>query len=197
MLEPSGCQPAPSLSPSGGQARGHDSKEARNEGYGNEGRLGKRFAIVIGLAGAGVMALGAQTAAAAPGVVKYDTKVTLSLQRPCHVFRRAATQRSGSASVGDGWSCSRCGPGRIASSALPEAQVQRPARRWRVSVLPRGLQGGDVVYAKVRREVHDEFVCRGDRSELDPLGCGGPGLQGPDGLSRSSGTFAPRSLGVR
>ena len=32
MLEASGCQPAPSLASSGGQARGHDTKEARNEG---------------------------------------------------------------------------------------------------------------------------------------------------------------------
>jgi hypothetical protein len=32
--------------------------------HGNEGRLGKRFAILIGLAAAGVMALGAQTAMA-------------------------------------------------------------------------------------------------------------------------------------
>ena len=41
--------------------------------HGNEGRLGKRFAIVIGVAAAGVMALGAQTATAAPEVVKYHT----------------------------------------------------------------------------------------------------------------------------
>ena len=30
MSEPSGCQPAPSLASSGGQAGGHDTKEARN-----------------------------------------------------------------------------------------------------------------------------------------------------------------------
>jgi hypothetical protein len=39
--------------------------------------MGKRYATVIGLAAAGVMALGAQTAAA-PKVVKYDTKVTIT-----------------------------------------------------------------------------------------------------------------------
>ena len=42
---------------------------------GNEGRLGRRFAIVIGVAAAGVMALGAQTTVATPDVVKYDTKL--------------------------------------------------------------------------------------------------------------------------
>ena len=39
--------------------------------------MGRRFAIVIGMAAAGVIALGAQTAAAAPKVVEYDTKVTI------------------------------------------------------------------------------------------------------------------------
>ena len=44
--------------------------------HGNEGRLGKRFAIVIGVAAAGVMALGAQTTAAAPEVVTCDSKLS-------------------------------------------------------------------------------------------------------------------------
>ena len=52
-----------------------DTKEARNEGP-TEGKdkMGKRFAIVIGVAATGVMALGAQTAASA-GLVKYDTSL--------------------------------------------------------------------------------------------------------------------------
>ena len=37
--------------------------------HGNEGRLGRRFAIVIGVAAAGVMALGAQTATSTTGPV--------------------------------------------------------------------------------------------------------------------------------
>ncbi len=41
--------------------------------------VAKRFAIVIGVAAAGAMALGAQTAAASPDVVKYDTKVTIAV----------------------------------------------------------------------------------------------------------------------
>jgi hypothetical protein len=43
--------------------------------------MGKRFAIVIGVAAAGVMALGAQTATAAPDVVKYETKLTITTDR--------------------------------------------------------------------------------------------------------------------
>ena len=40
VSEASGCQPAPSLDSSGGQARGHDTKEARNEGSRKEVRDG-------------------------------------------------------------------------------------------------------------------------------------------------------------
>ena len=43
--------------------------------------MGKRFAIVIGVAAAGVMALGAQTGwrrRRRPGRVKYDTKLTIT-----------------------------------------------------------------------------------------------------------------------
>ena len=62
--------------------------------------MGKRFVIVIGVAAAGVMALGAQTATAAPDVVKYDTEVTITKDRDivwgqveskvrnCHKLRR-------------------------------------------------------------------------------------------------------------
>ena len=81
--------------------------------------MGKRFAIVIGVAAAGVMALGAQTAAAAPKVVKYDTELTIT--RTGAAFPRLCEVRGQrSASVGDGWSCSSSGPGRIAGSALTE-----------------------------------------------------------------------------
>ena len=43
--------------------------------------MGKRFAIVIGMAAAGVMALGVQTTAAAPDVVKYDTRQQTTTER--------------------------------------------------------------------------------------------------------------------
>ena len=53
---------------------------------GNEGRLGKRIAIVIGVAAAGVMALGTQTAAALP---HYHTAVTINHIDSCCVDRSA------------------------------------------------------------------------------------------------------------
>jgi hypothetical protein len=40
--------------------------------------MGKRFAIVIGVAVTGVMALGAHTTAAAPEVVEYRTHLTIN-----------------------------------------------------------------------------------------------------------------------
>ena len=43
---------------------------------GNEGRLGKRFAIVIGVAAAGVMALGAQTATSTTGSASIASRRT-------------------------------------------------------------------------------------------------------------------------
>ena len=59
--------------------------------------MGKRFAIVIGVAAAGVMALGAQTAAAGPEVVKYNAKVTITGTGAEAIFHGGCSQRSGSA----------------------------------------------------------------------------------------------------
>ena len=134
----------------------------------NEGRLGRRFAIVIGVAAAGVMALGAQTTAAAPEVVKYDTEVTISKDmdivwgqveskvRNCHKLRRVVLFRQ------------RPGADRKLRTVRSSShQFPSPGRSgWRVS--DRSIRGqvqpGDVLYAEVPREVHDEFVCRRDRS---------------------------------
>src|SRR5215207_4494514 len=50
--------------------------------HGRKYDMGKRFAILIGVAAAGVMALGAQTgAAASESVVKYDTRLTITTDR--------------------------------------------------------------------------------------------------------------------
>ena len=46
--------------------------------HGNEARLGRRFAIVIGVAAAGVMALGAQTATSTTGPVDTPPDLRLS-----------------------------------------------------------------------------------------------------------------------
>ena len=131
--------------------------------------MGKRFAIVIGMAAAGVMALGAQTAAAAPDVVKYRTEVTISLGRAglyhgevrsevrkCMGGRRVILFKV------------RPGPDRKLGTArrtqLEGGAYGTPRAPWGVVVgFPTAGQHGE--YAKVQREVGDGFVCRADRSE--------------------------------
>jgi hypothetical protein len=124
----------------------------------------KRVAIVIGVAAAGVMTLGAQTTTAAPNVVKYDTKLILRIHnhdrfiywvkseaRKCERGRRVVLFEA------------RPGTDRKLGSARSEHRSE-PRRGETVITAPEPR--GDVVYAKVSREVHDEFVCDGDRSEL-------------------------------
>ena len=63
--------------------------------------MGKRFAILIGLAAAGVMALGAQTASAAT----YNTKLTITgtrFPRPPLIHGRVFQAAGRSARLGDG-----------------------------------------------------------------------------------------------
>jgi hypothetical protein len=123
--------------------------------------MGKRFAIVIGVAATGVMALGAQTAAAPSDVVKYNTKVTIAEDRGAlyHGFVGSEVKK--------------CMDGRRvvvfnrqdgADRKLGTARSK--LQHGRVGVW--GFHGTHAhhVYAKVRREVHDGFVCRGDRQNL-------------------------------
>ena len=49
MSEPSGCQPAPSLASSGGQAEATTPRRPEMRAHGNEGRLGRRFLLAAGL----------------------------------------------------------------------------------------------------------------------------------------------------
>jgi len=58
--------------------------------HGRERQTGKRFAIVIGVAAAGMMALGAQPAAA---VVKYDTTLWLTKDQGGHYHGRVYSDR--------------------------------------------------------------------------------------------------------
>jgi hypothetical protein len=122
--------------------------------------IGKRFAIVIGVAAAGVMALGAQSAAAAPDVVKYDTKLSGHRERgrlyhgavesefqKCMEGRRVVLFKK------------RRGADRKLGTDRSEFDPDAGWGRWELT-LPRGA---DVDYGKVRREVGDGFVCRADR----------------------------------
>ncbi len=147
---------------------GYVCRADRSPIYGGGGILmAKRFAIVIGVAAAGVMALGAQSAAA---VVKYETQTTitqpwspphmsllvsvLSEARKCELGRRVVLfrQRPGA----DG----RIGTGRT-------TEPWRGSGAWIFHF--HRAQVGWHVYAQVRRKVRDQFVCRPDRSRTDTV----------------------------
>ena len=126
--------------------------------------MGKRFAIVIGVAAAGVMALGTQTAAAGPDVVKYDTKLTL--------FAAAGPQYWG-------WvesAVRKCMEGRKVVLFKQRPGADRRLGKDRSFIygadqhgqwLIIGLGGeGRRLYAKVMRKRRDGFVCRADRSPI-------------------------------
>jgi hypothetical protein len=119
--------------------------------------MGKRFAIVIGVAAAGVMALGAQTAAAPSDVVKYDTRLTIA--RMPHCCRYNGDVKSEVKKCIDGRRVVLFRQGRKVGTARSNENGvwgldDRGPGRW---------------YAKVRREVHDEFVCKKDRTATKPL----------------------------
>ena len=119
--------------------------------------MGKRFAIVIGVAAAGVMALGAQTAVAAT----YNTKLTIKFDggvfyghvdsgggKKCEAGRRVTLfkQRPG------------------ADRKLGVAKVMW-VDGWGISV-PLAKVGGEHVYATVSPKVGDGFVCSGGSSPI-------------------------------
>ena len=132
--------------------------------------MGKRFALVIGVAAAGVIALGAQTvmaqtAAAAPGVVEYGTKLTITHERGTD---RGALWHGGLKS-GGGRKCmesrrvvlfrERRGPDRELGNQVSKFQSNNHWWNWEVFA----PEGGRV-YAKAMPKVGDGFVCRADRS---------------------------------
>jgi hypothetical protein len=122
--------------------------------------MSKRFGIVIGVAAAGVMTLGAQTATAAT----YNTKVTISrggptllhgnvysAARTCEVRRPVVVFKQ------------RPGPDR----KLGVAEYGHGAGNHWDLLFPAGEKQGWHVYALVRREVHRHgLVCRSDRSRI-------------------------------
>jgi RTX calcium-binding nonapeptide repeat (4 copies) len=139
--------------------------------------MGKRFAIVIGVAAVGVMALGAQTAAPAQAIVKYDTKLTITHEagdpagwhgrvltdrKECMGGRRVVLfKREPGADRKLGTDRSFFDPHVWISGTLPDGTpVYGPAGVWGVKPAP--LDGR--VYARISPKVGDGFVCRADRS---------------------------------
>ena len=171
-------------------------------------KMGKRFTLLIGLAAAGVMALGAQTGtAASEGVVGYKTTLTIfqdgaqlhgevkSGVRECWQGREVIVFRK------------RPGPDRKLGATRSGPQAR--SHNWRVHVKvgkekPRTPPLGDA-YAKVTPKLGDGFVCRADTSGMlwktyppsmrttgDPVDSTPPDLQ-LSGPMKQSPQNAPRN----
>jgi len=141
---------------------------------GRAGQMGKRFAIVIGAA-AGVMALGAQTATAAPDVVKYDTKLTVTKDRGHWYHGLVQSDRDRNPEYDPANAVRKCMEGRRVILFQRRSGADRKLGTDRSEFVPRdGRQGRwglvldrsydhDRMYGKVRPKVGDRFVCRADR----------------------------------
>jgi hypothetical protein len=119
----------------------------------------KRFTIVVGLAAAGVMALGAQTASAAT----YNTKLTISQERAPTFFGHMTSVAG-----------KKCKVGRLVTMFKIRPGVDRKlgATRtgsggfWIMPVPKAWSESGWRVYVKTPPKVGDGFVCNGTRSEI-------------------------------
>ena len=134
-------------------------------------KMGKRFAILIGMAATGVMALGAQTgAAASEGVVSYGTKLT--------IYKDGAQLhgqvRSGVRECWEGREVivfkKRPGPDRKLGATRSGPQAK--SHNWRFWVKGANKEANEKVlrdldvYAQVTPKVGDGFVCRADTSGM-------------------------------
>jgi hypothetical protein len=130
-------------------------------------KMGRRFAFVIGVAAAGVMALGAQTGAAASDVVSYDTELTITHEG--HHSKRGVLWHGGVRSnrkcrVGRKVILFKKRPGPDRKLGADRTTVGAKAHNWfawRVVALE-----GARVYATVTPKVGDGFVCRGDTTGI-------------------------------
>jgi hypothetical protein len=140
--------------------------------------MGRRFAIVIGAAAAGVMALGAQTTAAAPDVVKYDTELTITKDGGGLYHGGVQSDRDRNPEYDPANAVTKCMDGRRVTlfKRRPGADRKLGTARskfrpdygegiWGVEVRQSGLLHRGGVYVKVKPKVRDGYVCRADRSE--------------------------------
>jgi hypothetical protein len=136
--------------------------------------MGKRFAIVIGVAAAGVMTLGAlgitgtaaaessdQASTASAGVATY-----LTITRDgSHAYHGLVSSRARKCADGRRVVLfeQQPGPDRMLAVTRSKNWQAGEASWWKV-LLQVGLQRGDPVYAKAPRTQRSGFVCRADRS---------------------------------
>ena len=129
--------------------------------HGRKHEIGKRFAILIGLAATGVIALGAQTGAAATDVVSYETRLTMTYE--------------GGRYFGSVWSEGpECRLGRRVILFRMRPGRDRKLGATTTHLDPDGAVGWGMdassfgrVWAKVERKVGDGFVCRADNASED------------------------------
>jgi hypothetical protein len=126
--------------------------------------MGKRFAVVIGVAAAGVMALGAQTGAASD-VVSYGTELTITHEG--HRTDRGVLWHGGVRSnrkcrVGREVILFKKRPGPDRKLGADRTTLGANAHNWFAWRVVTPTAGP--VYATVSPKVGDGFVCRGDRS---------------------------------
>ena len=136
--------------------------------------MGRRFAIVIGVAAAGVMALGAQTgAAASEGATEYNTRLTITEARGRLIYGLVYSGGGRRCDLGRRVTLFKQQPGAdrkivAVRSGGGGPKTGPPAGTWGMGV-PQGslpVKAGWRVYAKATPKVGDGFVCRGDRSPI-------------------------------
>jgi hypothetical protein len=136
--------------------------------------MGKRFTIVIGVAAAGVMALGAQTAAAA---ATYNTRLTIGEGRGRTIHGLVSSGGGKKCEVGRRVTLFKQQPGADRKIIDVRSEGGAPAPfegfgTWGLGVRQGSLpvKAGWRVYAKATPKVGDGFVCRGDRSPIEVVG---------------------------
>jgi hypothetical protein len=124
----------------------------------------KRFAVVIGVAAVGVTALGAQTGAAAPGVVSYGTELTITYERGNKrgVLWHGGIRSNRKCRLGREVSVFRKRPGPDRKLGADRTTLGANAHNWIAWRVVAPKDGH--VYAIVSHKVGDGFVCRADRS---------------------------------
>ncbi|MGA8926080.1 MAG: hypothetical protein WB462_07650 [Solirubrobacterales bacterium] len=129
-------------------------------------KMGKRFAIVICVAAAGVMALGAQTALAAT----YNTKLTITEDQGSRghalIHGHVVSGDRKKCEVGRRVTLFKQKPGADRKLGVAKV-VLMDERNWGISVPVPGRSAPRLhVYATVSPKVGDGFVCSGDSSPI-------------------------------
>ena len=145
--------------------------------------MAKRFAIVIGAAAAGVMALGPQPAAA---VVTYDTRLQITTERGFLYHGNVLSDSDRDREWHPATAVKKCERGRrvvVFNKVRGRDRVLGHRRSVLSTQSPKGVWGwdrwvrkhGGHVYAKVRPKERDQFACRADRT---PIYDGDPDVAG-------------------